>query len=529
MDSKPQLVSDQDIDSIAQILEDRMNDNARFIDAMNVDDNDFADLDHETYRCTAEFKTDVIFDIDFYIDTHAGTSDDDRFPLLSDKASVASQLAKASELRGKYEKPEFIKEFVKAGKRKVQLADAHVARNSYSCTSCSGRGSNSCSNCSGHGTTTCYKCTFGTVMCFHCGGSGKADPSASRHRTPCSLCFGSGRRRCDDCEGTTKITCGSCDGAGDIRCGTCQQTGALTDFYGVKYTAEFKHNMINSTFLEDEFYPLHDWMHSGYANANTKSLQSPSMTIHKVELDQNPTLEKARHGLIIKIDALKLTLDGKYKNKPISARYIMFDKPWVWYSPYLDEAVDGIAEQAQKLANSSPSEFLAQMSKHPLINEALRKGWDRDDTHGAKWAEKIQQDSLGSISQEAARPIFVAFRHCMENHEKATVRKTFKLPLLATFLLWLGTQYMDLPWVISHGGIGTIFLVLYVLAPYFITSKMIQSSVKRRMRKETGADQEPKLGVAGRVVPILSSALFAATWLFGFQLSHIMIAGRPLF
>lgn len=529
MDSKPQLVSDQDIDSIAQILEDRMNDNARFIDTKSVDENDFADLEYETSRPIAEFKTDVIFYIHFYIDTHAGASTDNRFPLLDDNTSRALQYAKASELREKHEKSETIKQFVKSGNKNFQLADVHVARNHYSCSSCSGRGACTCSNCSGHGTNSCFKCNFGTVMCFHCGGSGRADPSASRHRAPCSLCFGSGRRRCDDCEGTTKITCGSCDGTGDIGCGTCQQTGALTDFYGVKYTAEFKHNMINSTFLEDEFYPLHDWMHSGYANANTKSLQAPSMTMENVQLDQNPTLEKAKHALIVKIDALKLTLDGKYKNKPISARYIMFDKPWVWYSPYLDEAIHGITAQAQKLANDSPSDFLAQMAKHPRINESLRKGWDREDTHGAKWAEKIQQDSLGSISQEAARPIFVAFRQCMENYEKATVRKAFKLPLLATILLWLGTQYMDLPWMISHGGMGTIFLVLYVLAPYFITSKMIQSSVKRRMRKETGADQEPKLGIAGRVVPILSSALFAATWFFGFQLSHIMIAGRPLF
>lgn len=529
MDAKTQLVSDEDIESIGQILEDRMNDNARFIDAKSVDENDFADLDHETSRCEALFKTDVIFDIDLYTDTHVGVSNDDRFPLLSDSAAIAIQLLKASELREKYEKTEFIQEFVKAGKRKSQLADVHVARNHYSCTSCSGHGSHTCSGCSGHGTTMCYRCTFGTVGCFHCGGSGRAAPSTSRHNAPCSLCLGSGRRRCGDCGGTTKITCGACGGGGDIGCGTCQQTGALTDFYGVRYTAEFKHNMISSTFLEDEFHPLHDWMHSGYENANTKSLQAPSMTMHKIELDKNPTVERAKHGLIIKIGALKLKLDGKYKNKPISARYIMFDKPWVWYSPYLDEAVDGITEQAHKLANGSPSDFLGQMSKHPRINESLRKGWDREDTHGAKWAEKIQQDSLGSISQEAARPIYVAFRQCMENHEKATVRKTFKLPLLATFLLWLGTQYMDLPWMISHGGIETIFLVLYVLAPYFITSKMIQSSVKRRMRKETGADQEPKLGIAGRIVPIISSALFAATWYFGFQLSNVMIAGRHLF
>jgi hypothetical protein len=88
---------------------------------------------------------------------------------------------------------------------------------------------------------------------------------------------------------------------------------------------------------------------------------------------------------------------------------------------------------------------------------------------------------------------------------------------------------MNLPWSISYGGLGNILIVLYVLAPYFITNKMIQSSVKRRVRKETGADQQPKLGIAGRIVPIISSALFAATWYFGFQLSNIVIAGRPLF
>jgi hypothetical protein len=287
--------------------------------------------------------------------------------------------------------------------------------------------------------------------------------------------------------------------------------------------------LANSSFEEDELYPLYDWMHSGFSNPNTSSATAPSLNMQRIITDAKPAVERSRHLLSIKIDAMKMIIEGSYKQTNIQARYVMFDKPWVWYNPYLDEDVARIAERASKFSTSLPSDFLLEMAKHPALNEALRNGWSREDVDGEEWAEKVHQNSLGSISKEVARPIFIAFRQCMENYEKTVIKKTFKLPLLATLLLWLGTQYMNLPWSISYGGLGNILIVLYVLAPYFITNKMIQSSVKRRVRKETGADQQPKLGIAGRIVPIISSALFAATWYFGFQLSNIVIAGRPLF
>lgn len=529
MDTRTQQISDQEIDNIGQIIEDKMSENARFIGSSKVDENDYTELSYNTTRPTASYVTSIDFKVDYFIETRPGISNENKLPLLSESAARDLQYVKASNLRNKHETTDEIKKIIQAGSAKRQITNTHVARHQYSCTSCNGSGNHSCSNCNGYGNNTCHKCSFGTISCFHCGGTGRSNPSQSRHTSPCAVCVGSGRRTCGDCNGTTKIRCGICYGSGDTDCVTCHSSGTLTDFYGLKYTSMFKHNMANSTFTEDEFDPLYDWMHTGFGNANSNSAISPSLSIQRIMTEVAPSIENARYLFSIKIDAMKMVLEGKYQGKNISAKFVMFDKPWVWYNSYLDEDVAEIALKASKLSSSSPSDFLHKMTDYPALKESLRNGWDREDTDGGKWAEKVHQDSLGSISPEAARPIFIAFRQCMENHEKAVVRKAFKLPLLATLLLWTGTQYVNLPWSISHGGLGNIFLVLYVFTPYFITSKMIQSSVKRRMRKETGADQQPKLGIAGRIVPIISSALFAATWYFGFQLSNVMIAGRPLF
>lgn len=529
MDTRTQQISDQEIDSIGQIIEDKMNANARFVDDRKIDENDLSEFDYQISRPSASFITNIDYNVKFYIDTHPGAFNDDNFPLLTANAAQDLQHIKAANLRNRYETTDAIKEFVKSGSSKRQIADIHVARNQYSCTSCNGIGNYTCSNCSGHGNNTCYKCSFGTISCFHCGGTGRSNPSQSRHVSPCALCVGTGRRTCTDCNGTTKIRCGVCKGSGDVGCVSCENSGVLTDFYGVKYTAEFKHNMANSTFKEDELVPLYDWMHGGLSIQGAKGDISPSISMQRIITDAKPTIESARHLLSIKIDAMKMTLQGSHKTKNIQAKYVMFDKPWVWYNSYLDEEISKIAEKAARLSTSSPSDFLREMSKHPALNEALRHGWDREDSNGEKWAKNVHQDSLGAISKEVARPIFMAFRDCMQNHERSAIRSAYKLPITATLLLWILSQYMNIPLANVYGATGVIINSIYVLTPYFITRKIIEWSVRKRVRNETGADQKTKLGFAGRVIPIISSSIFAATWYFGFHLSNVMIAGRPLF
>src|SRR5690606_29299112 len=109
-------------------------------------------------------------------------------------------------------------------------------------------------------------------------------------------------------------------------------------------------------------------------------------------------------------------------------------------------AVAKIAEKADKLAHGTPSDFLKAFAKHPRFQEALRTKWDREDIDGSKWATEIHEESHGSISKESVQPIYMAFRHAMERHERKVVRKAYKLPILVILLLWCFTQYQRFPY-----------------------------------------------------------------------------------
>lgn len=402
-------IDQKELETISLTFLKQMDENELFIHDKGVDRYELNIREKEAVHATALFKTIVTFNTEFYSEILPGKTTSPKLPRLTEKEAIEQQFIEAANLRAKWENAKSIELVVCEGKNDVVLEDNQIGYRTFDCSSCGGNGLVVCTCCSGAGHKECTKCdTIGQISCSSCHGQGRENKSRDK-LTPCGHCTGTGRCDCEECGGTKKLNCQPCSGAGHIPCADCSATGGMIEIYKVKYKCSFKHNLVSSNFHEDELHALENWMRNGFQGANGRPLHTPKVTIRLIEADVNPTTEESQHALSIMIDTMKITIEGTLREKPLNARMLQFDRPWVWFNSYLDDDILSIAKSANVSGSLSANEFFQKIVKHPKINKSLQDEINNELHNGSKWTTLLHIESRGAISKEAADDLYQVY------------------------------------------------------------------------------------------------------------------------
>lgn len=514
-------INSSDIEKMFPIAETAINKALeRLNQVIGVDDIEFEDNEVDpTYKQSlATFAFDFDFDAIVYNDTFPGSYDDSDFPCLNRNDAQEKQHLKISRLRDRHESKEVILERALTGVTgQAQIADCHVARHQYTCTQCVGAGEVTCSGCNGNGTYRCTSCLDGKPNCLHCYGKGRI-AGGNNSWVTCTPCMGRGWHYCGTCEGTMQATCGRCSGHGANNCPKCNATGILTDFYGVRYAVTSSLTEKETKLIPAETKRLLQWIKGGFPGRNDKEHVRPEVVPVSIHAVENQQSGRKSHRMDFNVLVPQIVIDLNFEGRPANVRHILFEEPWVHFSPFLDQRVEKIATTVESHKDKAPTDILKALESYPAIHSSVKDRWASDPSFcGFKWSDAVSDHFYGAVSPQAIHPIMANYDASARRLQKEAVGNTIFMPMLAMAIIWVITQMMDFPGSI-RSGLDQILVIPYVLIPFFVTRWMVKSKAQRVIKKATGQAADVKLGLRGHVVPIAAGLIFFLTWYLQFDL-----------
>lgn len=516
-----------DIEKIYPVAEAEINKALKGLErVIGADDIDFEEeeIAPNHIQSTAAFAFDFDFDAVIYNETFPGIYGDSGFPHLGRDEAREKQLLQVASLREHHESnKEIVARALTGVTGHTQISDAHVAWHQYTCDGCTGHGQITCGRCNGNGEFRCTRCIDGHPNCLHCGGRGRiSTPGQYSSSTICSPCMGRGWFYCDTCQGSMRETCSGCSGHGANNCGRCNATGALTDFYGVKYSVTATLKGKETELIPAATKRIVQWIKDGLPSRFEKDYKRPSLSPSKISAIASKVDGRRSHSFDFTLSVPQIVIDLKFEGHPLSVRHILLDKSWVHFTPFLDTRVEKVAALVQNQKDTTPEQILKTLENYPALRNSVKNLWRGDPSFcTTKWAETVSEEFHGAVKPEKLYPIMETYNTSARRLQKKAVGNTIFMPMLATMIIWVITQMMDFPGSI-RSGLDQILVIPYVSIPFFVTRWMVKSKAKRVIKKETGQTADVKLGLRGHVVPIAAGLIFFLTWYF--QIDLIAIA-----